>query len=125
MSKTMTLRPRISEKAYGMSQQGNTYVFEVPSTVNRLAVAAAVNAQFDVTVEAVRISNVKGKVKMSYRKRSRPVQGKRSDVKRAYVRLKTGDKLPIFEAEEAEQAQAEKAAKKTKKGAKDTKEEKK
>lgn len=117
MSKIMTLKPRISEKAYGLSQQQNTYIFEVPKHANRLTVADAVSAQFDVTVEAVRISNAKGKIKQTYRKRSRPVTGKRSDVKRAYVRLKEGDKLPIFAAEEKEEAEAEKAANKAKKEA--------
>lgn len=116
MSKTMVLRPRISEKAYGLSQTGQTYIFDVPRGANRLSVAAAVTAQYEVGVEAVRIANVKGKVKLSYRKRSRPVSGKRGDIKRAYVRLKEGDKLPIFAAEEKEAADAEKkAAKEAKK----------
>lgn len=112
MSKTMILRPRISEKAYGLSQTRQTYVFDVPKDANRLTVASAVGAQFDVTVEAVRIANVKGKPKMSYAKRRRPIKGNRSDVKRAYVRLKEGDKLTIFAAEEEEQAKAEKAEQK-------------
>ena len=112
MSKTIVLRPRISEKAYGLSQR-STYVFDVPTSVNRVQVAASVQAQFEVTVETVRIAKLKGKAKMSYRKRSRPVKGRRSDVKRAYVSLKEGDKLPIFAAEEEEQAKAEKKAAKT------------
>lgn len=121
MSKTMTLYPRISEKAYGLSQATRTYIFDVPREANRLNVAAAVAAQFGVTVEEVRISNVKGKVKQSYRKRSRPVTGKRSDVKRAFVKVKEGDKLPIFAAEEEEAKEAEKAAKKSAKKTKETK----
>jgi large subunit ribosomal protein L23 len=112
MSKSLTLRPRISEKAYGLSQQRNTYVFTVPNDTNRLLVAQAVAAQFNVTVESVRITNVKGKVKQSYRKRSRPVSGKRTDIKRAYVRLKAGDTLPFFAQEEAEEM-AEKKTNKT------------
>ncbi len=119
MSKTMILRPRISEKAYGLSQADNTYVFSVPKDANRLGVAEAVSAQYGVSVEAVRIANIKGKTKRSYRKRSRPVSGKRSDVKRAFVRLKEGDKLTVFATEEKEEAKAEKKA------AKDAKKEKK
>ncbi len=116
MDKAMILRPRISEKAYGLSQKHNTYIFDVPKDANRLTVASAVAAQFDVSVVTVRISNVKGKVKQSYRKRSRPVAGKRKDTKRAYVSLKQGDHLPIFAAEEEEEAKAEKkAAKEAKK----------
>ena len=123
MSKTMTLRPRISEKAYGLSQQRNTYIFDVPRDANRFSVAAAVGAQFGVVVEDVRIANSKGKVKTQYTKRRRTT-GQRSDSKRAYVRIKEGDKLPIFAAEEAEQAKEEKAAKKAKKAAKTEKESK-
>ncbi len=116
MSKTMILRPRISEKAYGLSQQANTYVFSVPKSANRLGVALAVSMQYGVAVEDVRLATVKGKVKQSYHKRRRPVSGKRSDTKRAYVQLKKGDKLPIFAQEEEKQAEVDKkAAKEAKK----------
>jgi large subunit ribosomal protein L23 len=120
MSKVMLLRPRISEKAYGLSQE-NTYVFNVPKDANRLGVAQAVSEQFEVTVEDVRMANSKGKVKTQYTKRRRTT-GKRVDTKRAYVRLKDGDKLPIFAAEEAEEEKAKKDADKAaKKAAKEKK----
>jgi large subunit ribosomal protein L23 len=85
MSKTMTLRPRVSEKAYGVSQLHNTYVFVVPGDANRLTVAQAVAAQFNVTVEDVNILNVKGKVKRTVRKGGRAITGKDTDIKKAYV----------------------------------------
>jgi large subunit ribosomal protein L23 len=122
--KDFILVPRISEKAYAMSQAENvkTYVMEVPTSSNKHSVARAVSSQFDVVVSKIRTVNVKGKVKQSYRKGSRPIAGMRSDVKKAYVTLRAGDSLPIFveEAkEEAKQAKtAEKAAKKTKKESK-------
>ena len=126
MNRTMILRPRISEKAYGLSRERNTYIFDVPTTANRLSVADAVAGQFEVTVETVRISNIKGKVKKSYRKRSSPAVGKRADVKRAYVRLAKGDKLPIFAQEEEEEVKAAKAEEKAeKKAAKEAKKDKK
>ncbi len=121
MSMTMVLKPRISEKAYGMSQQGNTYVFDVPADANRLTVAAAVGAQYGVVVKTVRVANMKGKAKTQYSKRRR-TSGRRSDTKRAYVLLKEGDKLPIFAAEEAEEEKAKKDADKAaKKRAKEKK----
>lgn len=113
MSKTMVLRPRISEKAYGLAQARNTYVFDVPTTANRFEIAQAVAAQYEVTVEGVNIVNVKGKVKRTIRKGGRPILGKRVDIKKAYVTLKDGDSLPLFAAVE-EQAE-EKPAKKEKK----------
>jgi ribosomal protein L23 len=49
MSKTLLIRPRISEKAYGQSQAKNTYVFEVPTDANRNQVAEAVTAVVTTT----------------------------------------------------------------------------
>lgn len=111
--KTVALRPRMSEKAYAGSQELDTYVFEVPTNANKASVAAAVAGQFKVTVEDVRIAIVKGKAKKSYKKRSRPVTGHRADMKKAYVRLKKGDNIPIFEAmEEPKETVMQKAVKK-------------
>ena len=111
MSMFMALKPRISEKTYGLSQTRNTYVFVVPTDANKVTVAQAVAAQFNVTVEDVNIMKVKGKVKRSYRKGGRPGVGQRADIKKAYVRLKAGDEIPVFAAmEEAAPA----AAKETK-----------
>ena len=100
MEKTMYLRPRLSEKTYALSQSRNVYVVDVPHDANRLTVAQAVAAQFGVTVIDVHMINVKGKAKRTVRKGGRPIMGKRSDIKKAYVTLKSGDKLPFFETEE-------------------------
>jgi len=106
--KNITLKPRISEKAYGLSQSSNTFVFEVPTDLNRLSVALAVAAQFNVNVEKVNIANIKGKTKRSVRKGGKSVFGNRTNRKYAYVTLKTGDTISVFAAEEEK---AEKAAK--------------
>lgn len=109
MSKLMALQPRMSEKAYGLSKERQTYIFDVPLTANKMTVADAVEAQFDVTVENVNISIVKGKVKRTYRKNGRPSIGRDNDVKKAYVKLKAGDQIPVFAAVEEDEAKAEKA----------------
>ena len=114
MSKTMIIRPRISEKSYGLSQVRNTYVFEVPRDANKLTVAQAVAAQFNVTVLDVNITNIKGKVKHTVRKGGRPVAGKDVDVKKAYVTLKAGDSIAIFATEEAAKEKPAKAKKESK-----------
>lgn len=115
MSKTMALKPRMSEKAYGLSQTRDTYVFAVPGDANKLTVSAAVAAQFNVTVLGVNIANVKGKPKRTVRKGNRPGAGRRSDSKKAYVTLKSGDSIPIFAAEEQAAKDEAKAAAKEKK----------
>ncbi len=98
MDKQLVLKPRLSEKSYGLSLTGNTYVFEVPSDANKHTVARGVAAQFEVTVTEVNIVNAKGKPKRTVRKGGRPTTGKRSDIKKAYVTLKQGDTLPFFDA---------------------------
>ncbi len=101
--KTMTLKPRMSEKAYDLSQVNNVYVFTVPTTANKQTVAQAVASQFNVTVETVNIVVQKGKQVRTIRlgnRRARPSMGQRSDLKKAYVTLKQGDHIPIFDSEE-------------------------
>lgn len=124
MSKTMILKPRMSEKSYAQSHAQNTYAFDVPKTANKIEIARAVQQQFKVTVETVRIAVIKGKTARSIRigGTRKMVSGKRPDVKKAYVRIKEGDSIPIFasidEAEEKAKKAEAKAAKKSKKEAK-------
>ena len=100
MSKTLLLKPRVSEKAYGQSIAKNVYVFVVPGDVNRTEVAAAVEVQFAVTVTSVNILNVKGKAKRTVRKGGKQSNGKDNDFKKAYVTLKAGDSIAVFATED-------------------------
>ncbi len=100
MSKTLILKPRISEKAYGQSVAKNTYAFVVPTDTNKNEVANAVTVQFGVTVTEVNIMNVKGKVKRTVRKGGRATSGKDNDFKKAYVTLKEGDSIAVFATED-------------------------
>lgn len=119
MSKSLILRPRLSEKTYAQSES-RVYVVEVPASINKHDVARAIEAQFDVKVNKVNITNVKGKTKRTMSvtgKRYLNSNGKRSDVKKAYVTLAEGNSLPFFAAieeeeqkEQATQAQIDKAA---------------
>ncbi len=117
MDKTTTLAPILSEKAYGLSQTHNTYVFAVPKGANKHTIARAVTAQFEVTVENVNVTNIGGKSKRTVRKNGRAVMGRQSDTRKAYVTLKDGDSLPIFAAMEQEAAQSEKTEKAIEKAA--------
>lgn len=111
----MVLRPRISEKAYGLSQKRNVYVFEVPAETNRFAVASAVAAQFKVVVTNVNMANSKGKTKRTIKRGGRQTFGNRPGVKKAYVTLKAGDSIPIFANEEDEKKDAKQAKNKKEK----------
>ena len=100
MEKTTLLRPRLSEKTFGLANAKTVYVFDVPAGANKHTVAAAVTAQFEVTVVDVNVLNVKGKSKRTVRKGGRAVSGQQSDRKKAYVTLKEGQKLPFFDVED-------------------------
>lgn len=103
--KSIVLNPRLSEKAYGLSEERNTYIFSVVAGTNKFDIAKAVAGQYEVKVKKVRIAGVPGKSVRAYRQRGRKsISGQRSDIRKAYVTLKEGDKLPIFAAvEEREQ----------------------
>lgn len=84
-------RPVITEKGLGAKETEGTLVFEVATSATKTEVKQAVETLFKVKVEAVRTANFVGKE----RKRGR-FSGYRSDWKKAYVRLKAGQKLPEY-----------------------------
>jgi len=101
MNKQLAVKPKISEKTYALAEERNTYVFEIPVSVNKHDVARSIARQYEVTVENVRITSIPGKVKRSYRRGGRNIfKGNRSNIRKAFVTLAEGDKLPIFSAVE-------------------------
>ncbi|HKB80659.1 MAG TPA: 50S ribosomal protein L23 [Thermoanaerobaculia bacterium] len=85
-------RPLVTEKSTLMREAGgNVIAFEVAPHANKIEVKAAVEKLFKVKVDAVRLFNVRGKVKRMGR-----TAGKRRDWRKAYVRLKKGEKAPDF-----------------------------
>jgi len=84
-------RPVITEKGLGAKETEGTLVFEVAPGATKTEVKQAVETLFKVKVEAVRTANFAGKE----RKRGR-FSGYRSDWKKAYVRLKAGQKMPEY-----------------------------
>lgn len=121
MSKLTVLQPRMNEKTYGLSAKG-VYVFNIEQGVNKHTVARAVEEQFEVKVAAVNIANIPGKAKRIISltgKRYKNADGKRNDLRKAYVTLEKGQSIPIFAAieeaeaeEQAAQAKVDKAAEK-------------
>ena len=69
-------------------------MFKVNPTANKLEIKAAVQSLFGTKVESVSVLNVKGKTK-----RTRYGLGKRSDWKKAYVRLAQGQEIDFASAE--------------------------
>lgn len=84
------IRPIVSEKSYGLMDEGK-YTFEVDPRANKTEIKIAVEQIFDVKVVSVNTINRKGKTR-----RTRYGLGKRKDVKRAIVTLGDGDALDVF-----------------------------
>jgi len=84
-------RPIITEKGLGIKELQRTLVFEVAGQATKTEVKEAVQSIFKVKVDAVRTANFPGKE----RRRGR-FSGYRPDWKKAYVRLKTGEKMPEY-----------------------------
>jgi large subunit ribosomal protein L23 len=84
-------RPLITEKGMAVKESEGTLVFEVAVDATKTQVKQAVETLFKVKVQAVRTANFVGKE----RRRGRFV-GHRSDWKKAYVRLKAGEKMPEY-----------------------------
>jgi large subunit ribosomal protein L23 len=85
-------RPLVTEKSTSMREDGgNTIAFEVDVKANKIEVKRAVEELFNVKVAEVRLFNVRGKEKRMGRN-----VGKKRDWRKAYVRLKAGEKAPDF-----------------------------
>ena len=119
----MLVRPIATEKAYH-EQTKRTYMFNVPADASKQAVAKQVADQYNVTVLGVRIVVRKGKAnRFSRGKHAYPGTTYRQDKKIAYVTLKEGDKIKVFDEEEVKEEvktdkKAEKAADKADKAEK-------
>ena len=87
----MILTPKISEKAIYMAERG-IYIFEVPTSTNKIEVTKLVESTFKVNVTDVNMIITKGKVK-----RYKQIKGRQKDVKKAMVKLSPGQKIALFE----------------------------
>lgn len=85
------IRPLITEKITSLMQD-NKYTFEVPLKANKVEIRQAVEQVFKVKVLNVNTIRVMGKTKRMGR-----TQGKRSDYKKAIVKLAPGERIEFFE----------------------------
>lgn len=86
-------RPVVTEKSVILADDENKFTFEVDMRANKLQVADAVSAAFDVTVEDVHIMVMPAKT----RRTRRGIGVRKPKWKKAIVRLVAGDSIQIFE----------------------------
>ena len=84
-------RPIVSEKSTNAADSGQQVVFEVLTDATKNEIKTAVQSLFEVSVEGVQVINVRGKIK-----RFGKTPGKRTNWKKAYVRLAEGDDIDFL-----------------------------
>ena len=84
------LAPHVSEKASLVADSANQHVFKVLPGANKSEIKQAVEELFEVKVAQVRVMNVKGKTKRFGQR-----NGKRSDWRKAYVKLAEGQDIAL------------------------------
>jgi len=84
-------RPIITEKTTVIREDGRTLVFQVAMDANKIDIRRAVEQLLGSKVASVRTSLMHGKMKRQGRS-----MGRRSDWKKAYVKLREGETLPEF-----------------------------
>jgi large subunit ribosomal protein L23 len=84
-------KPVITEKGLGVKENQGTLVFEVAAKATKTEVKEAVQRIFKVRVDSVRTANFLGK-----ERRRGKFTGFRPDWKKAYVKLKSGEKMPEY-----------------------------
>ncbi|MBI4041128.1 MAG: 50S ribosomal protein L23 [Deltaproteobacteria bacterium] len=85
-------RPLVTEKNTKLMAEQNQYAFEVSSQAGRPQIKKAIEKLFKVKVEKVRTIQVRGKTK-TFRWKT----FKMSNWKKAYVTLKAGEKIELFQ----------------------------
>ena len=88
------LGPHITEKSAMSAGTATQVVFKVATDATKLEVRKAVEQLFEVKVDGVRVVNMKGKTR-----RTKTGLGRRSDWKKAYVRLAEGQDIDFAVAE--------------------------
>jgi large subunit ribosomal protein L23 len=84
-------KPLITEKTSIQREDGRTIVFHVAAGANKIEIKRAIEQLLGAKVASVRTAIAHGKVKRQGR-----FAGRRSDWKKAYVRLREGEKMPEF-----------------------------
>ena len=89
---SILLAPHVSEKSTRIADRANQIAFRVRTDARKPEIKQAVEKMFNVEVESVSVLNVKGKNK-GVRGKNR---GRRSDWRKAYVRLKPGHDIDFI-----------------------------
>ena len=87
------IRPLLTEKITAIREAKNGVAFAVHRNATRIDIRRAVETVFSVKVASVNVMNVRGK-----KKRQGRFSGKRADWRKAFITLKEGEKIELYES---------------------------
>ena len=93
--RNVLIRPLITEKMTEISEKEMKYGFVVDYHANKIEIAKALKAKFDVDVVDVNTMKYKGKTKTQFTRKGR-FSGKTPRFKKAIVQLKEGQTIDLF-----------------------------
>ena len=93
--KEILIKPIISEKSEGLSDDLNQYTFLVDKKANKIQIRKAVEEMYNVGVESVNTVIVPGKIK-ARSTRTGVIRGLKPSFKKAIVTLTEGEEIDFF-----------------------------
>jgi large subunit ribosomal protein L23 len=91
-TESVVISPLVTEKGTVVGEKSNQVVFRIRPNASKAQVRDVIEDLFKVTVVKIRTANFLGK----QRRRGRTL-GRRPNWKKAYITLKEGDRIEIFE----------------------------
>lgn len=95
MGKIVLVKPILTEKADALSEKLSQYTFIVDRKVNKVEIRKAVEAMYNVAVDAVNTTVIPGKAKNRNTKKG-VVRGQKAAYKKAIVTLAKGEEIDLF-----------------------------
>ena len=93
--RNVLVKPLITEKMNDLSEGQSKYGFVVDVNANKIEIAKALKAKFDVDAVAINTIKMKGKRKSQFTRKGR-FEGKTPSYKKAIVTLKEGQTIDLF-----------------------------
>ncbi|MCB0746380.1 MAG: 50S ribosomal protein L23 [Ignavibacteriales bacterium] len=93
--RNILIRPLVTEKMNALSEEQKQYGFVVNVNANKIEIAKAIKAKFNVEVATVNTIKYKGKTKSQFTRKGR-FEGKTASFKKALVTLKEGQTIDLF-----------------------------
>ena len=90
-SKSIIIKPILTEKINELQESQNKYGFKVHPSANKIEIKKAVEVAFGKKVASVRTANYDGKLK----RQRRSDAGRTAHWKKAYVKLANGETLDL------------------------------